>query len=82
MLTSCLTGRTAHVRIPSVPDTKREGQLRVDFTHSPSRPRMPLIVWITTNTPSVWSATFRLLAEWRSRSAICAGTLDLRVGSA
>jgi hypothetical protein len=37
MLTSCLTGRTAHVRIPSVPDTGREGQLRVDLIRSPSR---------------------------------------------
>jgi hypothetical protein len=37
MLTSSLTGRTAHVRIPSVSDTKREGQLRVDLT----RPLFP-----------------------------------------
>ena len=37
MLTSSLTGRTAHVRIPSVSDTKREGQLRVDMIRSPSR---------------------------------------------
>jgi hypothetical protein len=35
------TGRTAHVRIPSVPSTKREGRLRVEFTRSPNRPATP-----------------------------------------
>jgi hypothetical protein len=41
MLTSSLTGRTAHVRIPSVSDTKQEGQLRVEGGPSLSTSRSP-----------------------------------------
>jgi hypothetical protein len=45
MLTSCLisTGRTAHVPIPSVPDTTREGQQRVETSRSPPRLAMTAI---------------------------------------